>query len=243
MASGTEASHVTHVTGDGPVLTPAHDRPCVRFIVHGESVMASPGESDRMSSATGESVPEDVFTKVGCGGILGWVQPKADLRLDDPVQPLSKGISATVADLASDTITNTNNQESIGTSEGKVEDQSGPASENLTALSHHSDHTESSAEKSPLPISKHDGLISQDHPDPEKDEEPPSLPIPQNDGPLSEGTLEPGFAAEPLTSAPSTNTGPLSEELLEVEVVEAPSITSLSVDGDETDSALGDPSI
>jgi hypothetical protein len=51
LAIGTEASRVTDVMVDGPVLTPAHDRPCVGFIVHGESVMASPSESDPMSSA------------------------------------------------------------------------------------------------------------------------------------------------------------------------------------------------
>ena len=40
-------------------LTPAHDGPRGGFIVHAESVMASPGESDPMSSAlAGESAPE-----------------------------------------------------------------------------------------------------------------------------------------------------------------------------------------
>jgi hypothetical protein len=155
------------------------------------------------------------------------------------VQPLSKGISATVEDLASHTITNAGNQESIGISEEKVEEHSGPAPENLAALSH---HTESSAEKS-LPIPQHDELISQVHPDSEKDGEPPSLPISQNDGPFSEGNRESESVAKPLTFAPSTNAEPLSGESPEVELAEAPSITSLSVDGDESDSALGDPSI
>lgn len=209
--------------------------------------MASPGESDPMpmsSALAGESVPEDVFTEVGGGAFLVGFKPpqtKANLRPDDPVPPVSKGISATVADLASDRVTNTNtnNQESIGTSEEKVEEHSGPASENLAALSH---HTESSAEKS-LPIPQYDEPISQVHPDSEKDEEPPSVPISQDDAPVSEGSHPSESSAEPLTLAPSTDAEPLSVEPPEVEVAEAPSLTSLSVDGDESDSALGDPSI
>lgn len=172
-------------------------------------------------------------------GILGWVQTKADLRPGDPVQPLSKGLSATVEDLASATITHAKNLEADWTGEEKVEEHSDPASESLAALPH---HTESSAEKS-LPIPQHDEPISQVHPDSEKDEKPPSLPISQNDGPFSERNRGSESAAEPLTFAPSTNAEPLSQEPPEVEVAEAPSITALSVDSDESDSALGDPSI
>jgi hypothetical protein len=196
-----------------------------------------------MSSAlAGESFPEDVFTEAACGAFLidfSLPQTKADLRPDDPP---SKGISATVENLASATITHAKNPESDRTSEEKVEKHSGPASENLAALSH---STESSAEKSLMPISQHNETISQAHPDSEKDEEPPSLPISQKDGPFFEGNRESESAAEPLTFVPSTNAEPLSEEPPDVEATDAPSITALSVDSHDTDddSALGDPSI
>ena len=189
------------------------------FVVLGESVMASPGERGPMSSAlAGESVPEDVFTEAACGVFLVEFclpQTKADLRPDDPP---SKGISATVENLASATITHAKDPESTRTSEDKVEEHSDPASKNLAALFH---PTQSSAEKSLLPISQHDEPRSQARPDSEKDEEPP------------------------LTFAPSTNAEPLSEEPPDVEVTDAPSITALSVDSHDTDddSALGDPSI
>ena len=169
-------------------------------------------------------------------GILG---SKADLRPDDPP---SKGISATVENLASATITHAKDPESTRSSEDKVEEHSNPASKNLAALSH---PTESSTEKSFLPISQHDEPISQARPDSEKDEEPLSLPSSQKDGPFPEGNRESESAAEPLTSTPSTNAKPLSEEPPEVEVADAPSMTALSVDSHDTDddSALGDPSI